>query len=161
MAGTATSPEARASLIDRLVDLEPKSGSEVRPLRTLSTEGLKSSVRRDLARLLNTRTSLPAHRFDTQELTVIDYGIPDFGAYWTTDENDQAFLADRIARSISTFEPRLQEVKVTVEPQRINEKTLRVNLEAVLVVESVREPVSFETVFQGRTGTWEVHERES
>lgn len=150
---------ARASLIDRLVDFRPKSPWEAPPLRTLTREELKESVRRDLGWLLNTRTSIPAHLLDERELTVIDYGIPDFGSYSPANSDDRGLLAKRITRSIRAFEPRLQEVKVTVAPQMVNEKTLRVNLDAVLVVEPVKEPISFQTVFQRETGTWEVHER--
>jgi type VI secretion system protein ImpF len=149
----------RASLIDKLVDLDPRSYGEVRPFRTLSREELKESVRRDLTWLLNTRTSLPAHLLDERELTVIDYGIPDFGSYYSANVEDQALLAKRIALSISAFEPRLRNVSVTVEPEVVNEKTLRVIIDAVLVVETVRESISFQTVFQGNIGTWELHER--
>ena len=149
---------ARASLIDRLVDLHPESTTEVRPLRSLSGEELKGSLRRDMEWLLNTRTSLPGSLFDKEELTVIDYGIPDFGSDSHANPDFQALLVKRLARSISAYEPRLQDVRVTVEPNSADERGLHVIIDAVMVVESIREPVSFRTIFHSLTGLVEVHE---
>ena len=117
------------------------------------------SVRRDLEWLLNSRTSHPAHLWDTQDLTVSGYGIPDFGSYSPECEKDRALLVRRIRRSITVFEPRLQNIRVTVEPQMVDEKTIQVNIEAVLVVESIREPVWFQTILESRTSRWEVYEQ--
>lgn len=160
MAGSKNTLMARASLIDRLVDYEPAINKEVRPLRTLSKEALKASVRRDLGWLLNTRTSISAREYDERELTVIEYGIPDFGSYSPANEEDQFFLAKRIGRAIAAFEPRLQNVKVTVKPAMENERTLRIIIDAVLVSDVLREPVSFRTVLQDGNGLSEVLENE-
>jgi len=149
---------ARASLIDRLVDHQPTVQREPRPLQTLNRKQLKAAVLRDLTWLLNTRTSLPAARFDREELTVIDYGIPDFGTYFTASEPDRERLIRRLIRAISFFEPRLQNVGVSVEPVQRNEKTLKIVIDAVIVVDTVRAPVSFLTVFQDKTGTMEIYE---
>ncbi|MBW1765683.1 MAG: type VI secretion system baseplate subunit TssE [Deltaproteobacteria bacterium] len=153
-----TAYEARASLIDRLVDIHPESPTEDRPLRSLSREELKESLRRDLESLLNTRTSLPGSLFDKWDLTVIDYGIPDFGSDSHANPNYQILLIKRITRSILAFEPRLQNVRVTVDPNSVDERGLHVIIDAIMVVESVREPVSFRTTFHSLTGSVEVYE---
>jgi type VI secretion system protein ImpF len=153
-----TTLAARASLIDRLVDRNPRSQWEAPPLRTLDREELKESLRRDVEWLLNTHTSLPGYLIDDKELTVIDYGIPDFGLYSPANSNHQRLLAHRIRRSIEAFEPRLRNVQVTVEPEMPDEKALRIHINALLVVEPFREPVSFQTVLQGQTGKLEIHE---
>jgi len=127
-------------------------------LRSLSRDELLASVRRDLVWLLNTRTSIPGDLFDKRDLTVLDYGIPDFGSYSPANVDHQEILARRITRAVSAFEPRLQEVEVTVEHEMPDEKSLTIKMDAFLVIESVREPVSFQTVFQRQTGIWEVHE---
>ncbi|MDD2390575.1 MAG: type VI secretion system baseplate subunit TssE, partial [Desulfobacterales bacterium] len=93
--------KARASLMDRLVDQHPASHREARPLRTLSRKRLKESLSRDLEWLLNTRTSLPAAVFDEMDLTVIDYGIPDFGSCFTANEEDHKRLAGRVKKAIT------------------------------------------------------------
>ncbi len=145
--------KARASLIDRMEDHHPRSKREQRPLRTLSRKKLRESVQRDLTWLLNTRTSLPASRFDKRELTVIDYGIPDFGAYHTGSEADRERLIQRLIRALSFFEPRLKKVSISVKPVALNEKALRIGIDALLVVESVKTPVSFVTVLQEQSAT--------
>ncbi|MCP4352117.1 MAG: type VI secretion system baseplate subunit TssE [Desulfobacterales bacterium] len=149
--------QARASLIDRLTDLHPESKQEIQPLRTLNRRNLKASLRRDLSWLFNTRTPVPASVFDDKELTVLDYGIPDFGSYSPASHEDQGLLAKRITRAISAFEPRLRHVQIDIRPGS-NEKTLYMTINALMVVESVREPVSFQTVFQKQTNEWDVHD---
>jgi len=149
---------ARASLIDRLVDNQPAIRKERRPLRTLNRKQLRDAVRKDLTWLLNTRTSLPAYRFDKGDLTVIDYGMPDFGTYFIASEPDRQRLTRRVIRAITSFEPRLQKVGVSIDPVRLNEKSLKIVIDAVIVVDTVRTPVSFLTVFQDKTGTMEIYE---
>ena len=149
---------ARASLIDRLVDINPQFQREARPLRTLTRDEIKASLLRDLTWLFNSRTSHPHHFFDERDLTVIDFGIPDFGDYSPQNPEDRVLLAQRLKRAISAFEPRLKKVTVTVAPDPVNEKTLQVHLDGVITWESVREPVSFTTVFNGGAGLAEIHE---
>ncbi len=148
--------QSRASLLDRLIDDMPDRSRELRPLRTQSRKKLRDSLHRDLLWLLNTRTPLPGTLFDETDLTVIDYGIPDFGSYSTASSENQYLLARRMERAISAFEPRLSNVRVRTEPVPRNEKTVAVIIEAMLVVEDVREPVSFRTIFQNDTGEWDI-----
>jgi type VI secretion system protein ImpF len=150
---------ARASLVDRLVDLRPRAKAEERPLRTLSREGYRESLRRNLSWILNTRTSIPADVFEREELTVLEYGIPDFGGYSPENSEHQELMARRISKALRAYEPRLQDVEVRIRHGMPDEKALIVDIEGVLVGESSSEPVSFQTVFQKDSGIWEVHER--
>ena len=153
--------KARASLIERLVDNHPKRAGEARPLRTQSRKRLKESIRRDLSWLFNTRTPLPGREYDSRELTVIDYGIPDFGSSFTANLEDHGLLTRRLLKAINTFEPRLRHVRIQVNPTPSNERSLSVSIEAMVVVDEVRTPVSFQTILQSKTGTWEIHDNES
>ena len=56
--------------------------------------------------------------------------------------------------AISTFEPRLQDVVVTVEPMRPNERILRFRVDARLRVDPVPEPITFDTVLQLGSGQY-------
>ena len=147
-------------MIDRLVDFNPRSAGEARPLRSMPLNRFVASVRRDLLWLLNTRTSIPRDVYDNRELTVVDYGIPDFGSVWPASPMDQYDFAMRIARAISYFEPRLKSVSVAFKPVMPDEKSLEMisNIEADLVVENIREPFSFATVLDKKAGKWEGHE---
>jgi type VI secretion system protein ImpF len=156
-----TSPQIRASLIDRLVDVAPRSSREQRPLRAHDRAAMRASVRRDLGWLLNTRTPLPGEAFDRRELTVIDYGIPDFGSYSPESISDMKLMARRIGRAIAAFEPRLQNVSIGFRKEMDNERSLGAMIEADLVIDEVREPVSFLTVFQQETGQVNVYDNQA
>ncbi len=134
---------ARASLIDRLVDLHPESGVEKKPLRTLDKEGLKESVFRNLSWFFNTRTPITGSAYDKEDLTVIDYGIPDFGSYYTENPEVWDILSKRLDRAISVFEPRLTKVQVTVSPDSSDEKSLQAIIKGEIIVdEETRMTVS-------------------
>jgi type VI secretion system protein ImpF len=153
---------ARALLFERLVDYDPKSlTEESRPFRILNRKELKESVRRELGRLLNTRCSIPTHLLGEEERTVLDYGIPDFSSFSAHNADDHQLIAKIIAQSISAFEPRLHQVRVSVERFRDSDRTLWIIIDGVLVIDSVTEPVSFPVILQSKTGMAEVQEGES
>lgn len=133
----------RALLFDRLVDLHPDDHSEPRPLRTMDREELKDSVRREVARLLNTRCGFPAEALEGRERTVLEYGLPDCTHLHTRDPGAQRALTDEVARTVTAFEPRLRQVKVAVEPLRNSQRELLVRVDALLVAGDVVEAVSF------------------
>lgn len=145
-----------APLFDRLVDLEPRSRREARPFRALDRRGLRESVRRELERLLNTRSSLPASRLAERELTVIDYGVPDFVDQTPKNPTDRARIAKILERTIAAFEPRLREVRVEIGDLRDEKQALWVKVDALLVVDEVREPISFPAVIRRGAGESEV-----
>jgi type VI secretion system lysozyme-like protein len=146
-----------APLFDRLVDREPRVPAEPQPLRTLDPRGLRESVRRELERMLNTRSSLPVDRLVArEELTVLDYGIPDLSAFSAGDADDQRLLAGIVARAVTAFEPRLRQVRVAFEGLADGQRTLRLRIDGELVAGEVAEPVSFPTLLGLKTGTVEV-----
>jgi type VI secretion system lysozyme-like protein len=116
------------------------------PAHTLSREGLKESVRRELQTLLNTRSALPAVVYLARELTVIDYGIPDLSDFSAAHPEDRARLAAVVRRAVEAFEPRLVEVRVEVAGYDARDCSLALDLQATLVVDDWRLPVSFPTL---------------
>ncbi len=165
--------EVRRPLFDRLVDRQPELRREARPMRTLDRRGvrvsgpvservsepgsLRESVRRELQRLFNTRCPVPAHRLAGRPRTVLDYGIPDLTGFSPRSHEDRERLAEAMRRAVEAYEPRLAEVRVTLEPDPRDELSLAGRVQAVLVVDSVPEPVSFLTVLQLKEGEVEVH----
>jgi len=146
-----------APLFDRLVDLDPDVPAEPRPMRTLDPRGLRESVRRELERMLNTRSSLPVDRLDQRvELTVLEYGIPDLSAFSAGSEEDLVRLAGVVARAVAAFEPRLRRVRVTVDRLQDGFRALWLRIDADLVVGEVAEPISFPTLLGIKTGMVEV-----
>jgi type VI secretion system protein ImpF len=149
--------EVRTPLFDRLVDRDPWHPREVRPGRTLGRGELRESVRRELEQLFNTRCPIPAHRLSTRPWTVVDYGIPDLSGFSARSAEDRGRVAEILRRAIQVFEPRLADARILLDPVPGDALALRGRIEAVLVVDSVPEPVSFVTALQLNEGEVEVH----
>jgi type VI secretion system protein ImpF len=105
-------------------------------------------VREEVSRLLNTRCSSREDRNGT----VIDYGLPDFSWMSASSETDRQTLAATIKHKITCFEPRLMEVHVTIQRDETNPRAVLGVLEGVLLVSTVREPVSFPLLAYKQTG---------
>ena len=146
------------SLFDRLTDLDPETTTELRPLRVYSKSELRESVRVEVARLFNTRNLLNVRGIQPGGLTVINYGVPDYAAYFPLSPTNQQGLAQMLARSLQAFEPRLKKVKVKVELIDTKQNALLVRIDAMLVVEAVSEPVSFPVVIRHKDGVVEVND---
>lgn len=132
---------ARALLFERLTDENPAWRTELRPLRTHDAAGLKESVLRRLHLLLNTRTARP--RPEGGELTVLDYGLPDFSGSYARDTNLHGQLAEQIRAAVEKFEPRLLLDDVAVEAAGEHQDQLQIRLSGRLRSERTAEPVSF------------------
>jgi type VI secretion system protein ImpF len=151
---------ARALLFERLVDDDPHTPTEPRPLRTLSQQELRASVRREVRRLLNTRCLTGVARTADREPTVLQYGVPDLADFSPQSPTDSKRLAALLSQAIAAFEPRLRQVRVTVERFVDDHKALLARLDAILVVEAIKEPVSFPILIQRPHGETEVHEND-
>jgi type VI secretion system lysozyme-like protein len=134
---------AKTPLFDRLLDDGPDVRQPVAPNRAFDAHSLRESVRADLVRLLNTRTNLRGNIRELAQGTVLDYGIPDLSPISAADEQQRAGLAKRVEAVISTYEPRLQSVKVIIQPDKTDPRKLLGIVYANLVIGSVVEPVYF------------------
>lgn len=146
-----TPTDVRAPLLERLVDEDPLRASETVPKRALTRRQYRECVRRDLVWLLNTRVSNPS-RFAAPsagkgELTVLDYGIPDFGDLFTANRRDWTRLGRAIERALAAFEPRLASPAVEVAEQSGDIRRLTVVIHATLIADRDREPFAFPLVY--------------
>ncbi|MCC6511789.1 MAG: type VI secretion system baseplate subunit TssE [Pirellulaceae bacterium] len=134
------------SILDRLLDFEPKQTVETPPERAQRIRELRASVRRDLEDLLNTRVSLVNCPPDLEELrcSVLNYGIPDFGASQLGSNDQKEYMRKRIEEAIRTFETRFQQVRVIMSSTS-NEGALHFRIEGTLYAEPAPEPVNFES----------------
>src|SRR5690349_363987 len=90
----------RALLFERLAGGDPPAAREgARPFRVHETAALKESVRRELVRLLNTRSSAGINSRGTGgEMSVLDYGVPDFTALSALSGDDRLKLSAAVAQ---------------------------------------------------------------
>jgi len=146
----------QASILDRLIDLEPGVSREPVQYRLLTIGRAKASVVRDLENLLNTKRSVLAPPAAYREVnnSVFVYGLQDFTSQNPRSPMVRQQLRQQIERIISRFEPRLKNVKVNLEMAAQNERNLRFRITALLVVDPVTEPVTFDTYFDVSRGDY-------
>jgi type VI secretion system protein ImpF len=139
---------ALASILDRLIDNDPGSSRE--PVQYRPSLGqIKDAVVRDLENLLNTRRQilLPPPEYREVNNSLFLYGLQDF----TSKNPDSPIVRQRlrqtIEQTISRYEPRLKNVTVQIETPSKNARDLRFRITAVLMVEPITEPVTFDTYF--------------
>ena len=142
-------------VLDRLIDLEPGSQTENPPSRSQSERLLKRAVRRDLEWLLNTRriSDLPDEGLKEVNRSGYVYGLPDLSALTMATSGDRNKLLRQIQAAINLFEPRLANVRLTwVENPDTVKSEVRLRIEAMLRMDPVPEPISFDTVIEVKSG---------
>jgi len=139
---------AQASVLDRLIDSEPGVSHEPVQFRLQSVREAKASVIRDLENLLNTRKSPeePPRDFRYLQDSLLVYGLRDFSALNPGSAATRQQMRKEIERMISQFEPRLRNVAVRLEAETGNDRVLHFRISAILIVEPLSEPVTFDTV---------------
>ena len=138
------------SVLDRLLDYEPEKSREVLHSRAKSLRELKQCVKRDLEWLLNTRQSNTELPPDLKEVnsSVAAYGLPDITAVGVKSTADQNRLRRAIEGALNTFEPRLGDVRVTVEPIQDGVRVVHFLFDARLKVEPSHEPLTFDNIIR-------------
>src|SRR6202047_1108765 len=143
------------SALDRLIDLEPDNRMENPLSRSQSVRLLKSSVRRDLEWLLNTRriADPPDEGLKEVNRSTYVYGLQDLSAVSVGSAGARNRLVRQIVATINLFEPRLANVRlVLIETPDSAKKDVRLRIEAMLRMDPVPEPVSFDTVIELQSG---------
>src|SRR6266567_4624090 len=104
------------SLLERLIDTEPKNASEQPVTRAQSVRQLKASLRRDLEWLLNSRRTPEAVGSEFQELeqSLYNFGLPDATTLSRDSLRDRTKLTRMIEETLRTFEPRLSQIQVVL-----------------------------------------------
>lgn len=117
----------------------------------LSMEELKDSVARDLEALLNTRKVIDEEKFSRYpecNRSIVTYGLNDFAGLSLASTDDRAYICRSLEQTIARHEPRLRNVKATLEVQDGSINRLNFAISALLVVHPAHEPVSFDAVLQ-------------
>ncbi len=146
----------QASILDRLIDLDPGVSREPVQYRFLTVGQAKAAVVRDLENLLNTKRSLWVPPPSCRELqnSAFVYGLQDFTSQNPKSPIVKQHLRQQIERTISRFEPRLKSVQVHLESSAQNERNLRFRISALLTVDPVAEPVTFDSYFDVSRGEY-------
>ena len=148
------------SVLDRLIDFDPKSSQDAPKSLSNSMQELKQSVRRDLEWILNTRCFLDDIDEGLEETrkSVMVFGLPDFTGISAKSHVEQKRLSKSVETAIKNFEPRFIDLKVTLEPINNIDRLLKFRIEASLDIDPTPEPIVFDTVLQLGSGEFEVKE---
>ncbi|MGA9059226.1 MAG: type VI secretion system baseplate subunit TssE [Terriglobia bacterium] len=146
------------SVLDRLIDQEPERKLEPPLTRARSLRELKAALRRDLEWLLNTRRTIEESPASLKELerSLYNYGLPDVSSLYLRSSNDQGTLLKAIRVAINYFEPRLLNIKVTLEPAADDTRVIRFSIEGLLRMDPAPEHVFFDTMLEPMSGQYQV-----
>jgi type VI secretion system protein ImpF len=148
------------SVLDRLIDYDPKMSQETQKSVLRSLKEYKDFIKRDLEWLLNCR----AYAGDVDEKleevnrSVAVYGLPDITGLNAKNVHEQTRLIKTLENIIEIFEPRFINVKVSLQPISNLDKSLRFHIEAQLDIEPAPEPIAFDTVLELGSGQFEIQE---
>ena len=153
MARSATETLVTQSVLDRLTQVEDWPAT-----RNQSVRFFRDALKRDLEWLLNTRKpplkELTAHTVARD--TVINFGLPDISALGLSSSADQRSLRTAIEGCLRIFEPRLSDVRVTLESSDTTDRRLRFHIEANMKLDPAPEEIAFDTVLELASGEYKV-----
>jgi type VI secretion system protein ImpF len=138
----------RPSVLDRLIDEDPRSNVEPPLTRAQSVRQFKTALRRDLEWLLNARRIITPVPDACPELgrSVFTFGLPDITSMSKDSRESFERLARLIKSAIDVFEPRLGDV--TVDLREGGSKMMRdvhFVIDGILRLDPMPERVMFDT----------------
>jgi type VI secretion system protein ImpF len=151
------------SVLDRLIDKDPKVSSEAPLTRAQSLRELKIAIKRDLEWLLNTRQTIEPAPDSARETarSVYQYGFADISSKSLLSSRDHNDLVREMESAIAVFEPRLKRAKVRMERVEGGFRALRFVIEGLLCMDPAPEPVRFDTVLELGKGEYEIKGEDS
>ncbi|MCP4095993.1 MAG: type VI secretion system baseplate subunit TssE [Planctomycetaceae bacterium] len=147
------------SFLDRLIDLDPFSPTESPKSQSQVIYEMKLSLKRDLQNLLNTRWSCASWPPDYEDLdlSLINYGIPDFSGINMGSPENQQRLIQIVERAIKNFEPRLIKFSIELSEEIDNiSRTLSFRVDGLLRSDPFPEQVVFDTSLDISSAEFEV-----
>lgn len=158
MARRDASGPVTLSVLDRLIDKDPKNHSEVPLTRAQSLRELRLALKRDLEWLLNTRRTIEPAPESARETvrSVYQYGFADISSKSVLSTRDHSDLIREMESTIAIFEPRLKRARVRMEQVEGGYRSLKFVIEGLLCMDPAPEPVRFDTVLELGKGEYEI-----
>lgn len=144
------SAEAGGTLLDLLIDNDPKSGIETRLSDSQRETALRESVEMDIAGLLNTRHWLGTWppELELLRFSILNYGLPDVSGAAIDSKAVQNVLSQTVRMTLEVFEPRLSNIKVVLTTG-IGERGAQLLITADL--RTTGQPLTFRRAVQRKT----------
>lgn len=151
----------RPSILDRLFDNEPDNQSEVDPGQHQLLKQLRSSIRRDLEHLLNTRFFViqPPSIYKEIDKSLLNYGLQDLATVNIIDLEKRDDFTRMLEKTLLQYEPRFKSVKVSfLDDEEKIDRTLRFRIDAVIYADPLPETIIFDSILESVTRTVSVKE---
>lgn len=126
-------------------------GQSINVVTSLSLEEMKDVVARDLESLLNTRSVISEEmlkRYPECSKSIVTYGLNDFAGMSLASADDRHYICRSLEQTIARHEPRLRNVRASLELEDGSTNRLNFAIAALLVLEMAQEPVNFDAVLQ-------------
>jgi len=148
------------SVLDRLVDYDPRNRNEAPLTRAESVRRLRTAVRRDLEWLLNSRRVATSPDQELIELnkSAYVYGLPDISSVHLSNLGEQQRLLAAIEKTVQIFEPRLTDVRVIpmIDDSKKSIQRLDFRIEGLLMMDPAPEHISFDTTLDAVNQNYKV-----
>jgi type VI secretion system protein ImpF len=118
MAEQTAAERLQPSLLDRLIDDDPKTRADPIDTRFLTKRSLRAAVLRDLAWLFNTTRLADeswSEHYPAAFSSVLNYGLPCLSGRFASTV-DAVSLEQAIRQAIVLFEPRIAAASLEIEP---------------------------------------------
>lgn len=153
MARSTTETLVTQSVLDRLMEVEDWPST-----RSQSTRFFRDALKRDLEWLLNTRQPPIAElaNWPAAKASVINYGLPDISALGLSSAADHRALRIAIEACLRNYEPRLTDVRVSLQGSDTADRRLRFHIEGNMKLDPAPEEIAFDTVLELSSGEYKV-----
>ena len=151
----------RPSILDRLFDDEPHNQVEKKLEHHQILKQLRSSIRRDLESLLNTRFHLIQPSSDLVEVdkSLFNYGLPDLATVNIMDIERRKKFITHLESTLKIYEPRFKSVSVSfIENSDSIDRTLRFRIDTVIYADPLPEVVVYDSMLDSVTRSVSVKE---
>ena len=130
-----------APLFDRL---EQPHDNEKKIVQWLDIKNLERSVFNELNRITQTRSRLTFLEYlNKKNLTVLDYGLPDFYGFSTQNSDNRNKVTDVLKKAFTYFEPRLTKISIDHIVDNQSKSELKFQITGDLLANFSTEPVTF------------------
>lgn len=147
---------SKLPLADYFVESEAR---DVHHYASTFVKTLHKSIRGNLEDLLNTNRpsfSLPTDLAELRK-SIVNYGVDSINCLDLGSERERDELCSQLKEAIEIYEPRLKYVNVSLEKAfDTTERIIKLRIEALLLVNSINEPVVFTSGLDKENGKFTV-----
>lgn len=136
-------------LFERLIDQQPEQDREIPCKRHYNQFELIQSIEQEVFRILNTRSTAKHSEFEDlinlrENIGLVHlFGLADFSQFDGTNGGHRPRIARLCEIAIRIFEPRLNNIKVTILEFDKKSQTLIASISAMIIIPEFQQEITF------------------